>query len=528
MQSPESKLVTVSEEISDTLPVIGSGHAEVQLSRGSLWVQALILVLLYSAPGIWCFRIAGFADPDVWWHLRTGEWILQHHALPHTDPFSSFGAGKPWSAYSWLFDLLILQLFQRLGLTGLVTYSIGMVVAVAIALHRLIRRLQSDFSLTLLLTFAASYCLVDLGTPRSWWFSILFFVLELDILMQARKTGKPRELLWLPVIFALWANLHIQFIDGLIVLAFALAEAALAHWWSGIETRIRPVWLWGVSVACLLATLLNPYGWNVYRVAFDLATMPGVLNKLNELSGIPFRSFSDFVVLFFVLAATWVLARARRIAPFEIVLLAFAVIVSFRSQRDVWVVITVACAILAARLKVKHENRFQLTAFAAPFVAIGTGLLIFLVFHAFHVGNAQMEKVLAKNLPVHAVEVVKERGYSGPLFNGYDWGGYLIWALRLPVSIDGRAGLYGDQWIGRSLATWNAQPDWASDPDLAKAALVVGPVKAPLTQVLRMNPHYELVFEDKLAAVFVARRALPGRGEPLAVGVSESPHATRK
>ena len=84
--------------------------------------------------------------------------------------------------------------------------------------------------------------------------------------------------------------------------------------------------------------------------------------------------------------------------------------------------------------------------------------------------------------------------------------GYLIWALRMPVSIDGRAAFYGDQAIDRSVATWAGAPDWNSDPELKSAGLVIGPVKAPLTQLLRMDPHFQLIFEDKLAAVFVARR----------------------
>jgi hypothetical protein len=76
----------------------------------------------------------------------------------------------------------------------------------------------------------------------------------------------------------------------------------------------------------------------------------------------------------------------------------------------------------------------------------------------------------------------------------------------MPVSIDGRAAFYGDQRIDRSIATWNAQPDWASDEQLRSARLVIGPVTAPLTQVLRLDPRFQLVYEDKVAAVFIARR----------------------
>jgi hypothetical protein len=76
----------------------------------------------------------------------------------------------------------------------------------------------------------------------------------------------------------------------------------------------------------------------------------------------------------------------------------------------------------------------------------------------------------------------------------------------MPVSIDGRAAFYGDQRIDRSVATWSAQPDWASDAQLMKAGVVIGPVKAPLTQVLRMDPRFQLAYEDKVAAVFVRRK----------------------
>jgi len=108
------------------------------------------------------------------------------------------------------------------------------------------------------------------------------------------------------------------------------------------------------------------------------------------------------------------------------------------------------------------------------------------------------------------VEAVRAKGYAdtlhGPVFNDFNWGGYMIWALRMPVSIDGRAAFYGDQRLDRSTATWNAEPDWASDTQLTSAGLVIGPVKAALMQVLRMDPRYQLVYEDKVAAVFVQRK----------------------
>lgn len=521
MKSPQSTPV-VPEKSSASSPIAVSGPPELPLSRSYLWAQALILVWLYSFSAILSLRIAYVADPDIWWHLRTAEWILQNRALPPTgrDPFSSLGVGNIWASYSWLFELLVLQFFRRLGLVGIVAYTTGMVVAITVALHRLIQRLQANFPLAVVLTVIASYSVSRLYTPRPWLFTILFFVLEIDILMQARRSGKIRELLWLPIIFGLWANLHIQFIDGLLVLAIALAEAVLTQRWNAIRTRLRAGWMCGIFLACILATLVNPYGWNIYKIAYTLGTQAGVLSYVVESQALPFRSLSDWSVLLLALATAGVSARNRRFAFFECVTFAFAVFLSFRSQRDIWVLVIVACAVLASGIKRGEGDRCRVTLPAALVIAIATGLVVFLGFRLQHIDDAHLHVQLAEGLPVRAVEVVKERGWSGPLYNDFEWGGYLIWKLRIPVVIDGRAALYGDERINRSIATWGGQPDWASDPDLVKAGLVIGPVETPLIQLLRMDPRFELAYEDKLAAVFVARKAQsPGSARVTAAGV---------
>jgi hypothetical protein len=74
------------------------------------------------------------------------------------------------------------------------------------------------------------------------------------------------------------------------------------------------------------------------------------------------------------------------------------------------------------------------------------------------------------------------------------------------------------------MATWDGAPDWAADPDLRKAGLVIGPVTAPLTQLLRLDPRFELAYEDKLAAVFVARRVSPSTAATPAAAGREAAH----
>lgn len=470
------------------------------------WAQAIVLSVLYATPVLFCLRIDGVTDTDIWWHLSTGRWIAQHGAVPRTELFSTSAAGKPWTAYSWLFDLIVFWLFQKLGLIGIVAYSSTMTVAITAAVHHLVRRLNSDFTFGVGITLLAMFTMGRLYTPRPWLLTILFFALELHILMTARTTGKTRGLLWLPLIFAVWANFHIQFVDGLVVLGIGLTEAVFAHRWPAIETSLLPRRMVCIFLACLAATLVNPYGWTIYKVAYDLVTQGASLPMISELSAISFRSLDDWCVLFFALAATVVLARALRPAFFETMLLAFSILISFRSQRDIWVLAIAGSAILASGLTGYPVNKFMLRDSAIPLVASTTALFVSLAFLAMHVDNARLRVKLENSLPVRAVETIKQQGWSGPIYNDYNWGGFLIWWLDRPISLYGRNTDFGVERVFRSFATWNGYPGWDSDPDLVKANLIIAPVGSPLAQLLRLQPCLRLAYDDQLAAVFVARK----------------------
>jgi hypothetical protein len=472
--------------------------------------NAVVLALLFGAPAIMCVHAASASDFDLGWHIRTGEWILQHHAVPQTDPFSGTLTGKPWQAYSWLFEVLLTKLVQHLGLVGIVAYTSAMVMAISMSLFHLVRRLQGDFSLSVLLAFSTGFSLSHLYTPRPWLFTILFFTLELNILMHARRTGRLRELLFLPLIFCLWANIHIEYIDGLLVLGLAFAESILARWWSAVETRIKPTWMGAALLVSILATLANPYGWRIYGVVFNygsrLAATGSALNRVSELQAIPFRDISDFLILALALTAAAALAWQRRFVVFETGLLIFAVLVSFRSQRDIWVTAVVSAVILASRIVVASRIQIRVPKFAVALSVVAAGLAIFAGFRVMKVNNALLQTQIEKSLPANAVKAIKAGHYTGLVYDDYNWGGYLIWALQQPVVIDGRASFYGDERIDRSINTWEGHKDWASDPDLKAASIVIGPANEALTQLLRTDSHYQLVYEDKMAAVFAARK----------------------
>ena len=497
----------------------GSGLVELY---GKVSLRRLLLFALYAYLAIVVMRTT--FDPDIWWHLRTGQWIVEHAAVPRTDPFSSFGQDKPWIAYSWLFEVLVYGLYRGLGLAGIVLYRLAMVFLVAVAVHGFVAKRESRFLPAAGLIGLAFLALSELMNERPWLFTILFSALTLDLVLDLRAGRGRRDLWLLPVLYVLWANLHIQFVYGLFLLALACAAPWVDRlpWftepcgpaaWAG-----SPAWrrLVAVTVACMLATLMTPYHIRLYRVVIEYATQTGINNFIWEFLSLPFRNPADWGVLALVLLATFALGRRRTFSSFELMLLIASAYLSFHSRRDSWFVVLAALTILTRvedGMRCRLPVRFTMRPLDVLTVGVGVPALLVVLGWACHVSKLGLKQSEGFDYPARAASFVESKGYGGPLYNDFNWGGYLIWRLPgLPVSLDGRTNLHGEQRLLRSFSSWAGRPGWASDPELKAARLVIGPTDAPLMSLLRADQRFELVYVDPHAMVFIAHDA-PARAE---------------
>jgi hypothetical protein len=477
--------------------------------------DCLFLFILYSIPVMIMLRSTGVSDADVWWHLRTGEWIVQHHWVLHNDWFSNSGMGKSWAAYSWLFEVLIYGLVSRLGLAGLLVYVGTLTLAITAALHSLVRKFQLRLAYSVALTILTLLALASLFTPRPWLFTILFFIIELNVLVSVRRSRNYRALLVLLPLFALWANLHIQFIYGLFVLGVAALEEPINRLLrrepapeDDLDRPLRFRTMILVIVACLAATLVNPYHFRIYAIVLDTLRMAELYGLIGELQAMQFRSIPDWIVLLLTLAAAFAVGRRRTINPFWGLLLLAGAFLSFRSGRDLWFVCIIAAAIVSSSFSAgAAEIPTRISKGQVLVVILMVGAVIALTVRAKNLTNPELQKVIARDYPVDAAHFVEEYAFPGPLYNHFDWGGYLIWRLPgLPVSIDGRGNVHDPTHIRHSAEVWSGKQNWASDAELAAARLVIAKKDFPLTQLLRLDSRFEIVYEDGVAVVFVARR----------------------
>jgi hypothetical protein len=469
----------------------------------------LVLIALYTIVPVLVLR--PIIDVDIWWHLRQGQWIVEQATVPTTDPFSWFGVGRRWIAYHWLFEVVVYALYAIAGLAGVVGYTLGMGFAITFALHRLVRRLEPDLFVSSLLTALALTAMVPvLAHPRPWLVNILFIVLQLTILHDAQRSGDFRPLVTLPLLFVVWANVNIQFVYGLFVLGAAALEPAV-EWLRGREQadaglRLRSLLLtFGV---CALATMVGPYHVTVYLPVLDAIRLTAPFEYLQELQAPRFREPFNWVALGLLLSAVFLAGRQRPLSIFHAVLLGTGAFLFFRAARDVWVCVVASVVVIAMYAPWSlPPQRVRLGPIRVGVVATVV-LAVTVGFSMARLGGGRLDSAVATRFPEDAAAFVEQAGYRGQLYNDYDWGGYLIWRLpQIPVGLDGRNPLHGDDRILRSVATWGGRPGWDTDPELAASQVVIGNVTRPLVALLRLDTRFRQVYEDKIAAVFVKRDA---------------------
>jgi hypothetical protein len=131
-------------------------------------------------------------------------------------------------------------------------------------------------------------------------------------------------------------------------------------------------------------------------------------------------------------------------------------------------------------------------------LAVGIIAKLSLVFPA-----SANEKVFRETLPVDAVQYLREERPAGRLFNSYNWGGYLLWALpEYPVFVDGRTDLYNDEIIGEWLHVVRADPGWEKILERYGVNVVLIEKGSALERVLELTPGWNLAYQDEKAVIY--------------------------
>lgn len=467
------------------------------------------LTVVLTAVPLFFIKHALLSDPDIWWHMRTGEWILQHSAVPHTDPFSASTLGRSWVDYSWIFDVGSYWVISHFDLTSILWFQAIIRVLLAVVLFSLLRGLTASFWKAVALTGLAMLAMLWVLQPRPGAISVLFFVIELHILVSARKDTR---LLWiLPALFVLWANVHIEFVTGLFVLGVLCLEPAL-DWLLGTTPErktsldlFQPK-LWTVFAASSIGVLVNPYGYKLIGNVLQYARDSKIYDIISEFHAMYFRTANDWAVLVLVMMGCFAFGRVRPFRPVWALLLAWSAWMGFRSVREVWLVAILSVlviAVLGQEQSAEPAKKLGLALRVGVPVSVVLTLLVGASLWPFSSGL--LFRQVAKKFPVGATAYIRENHLHGPLLNELSWGGFLIYAVpEVPVAIDGRTNVHSQDEIIDSLRLWSGAAGWQDNPELESANLVLSDRSWSLALLLRSDPRFRVAYQDETAVLFEA------------------------
>jgi len=458
-------------------------------------------------------------DGDTGWHIRTGEWILDHHSVPVTDLFSFSKAGEPWFAWEWLADVIYGALFRSMGLKGVVLLSGLMIsmIATIILRHMLWRKANLFLSLAITLFCAAAASIHYHARPHL--FTLLLLVVTLWMLDRDRQKQSWHVWLLIPLT-AVWTNLHGGFllmiaITGLLAVG-TLAEALLferREWSSALR---YPALLAG----CSLATVLNPYGIGLHKHVIEYLRSNWIKDMVEEFHSPNFHSESMlyFEILLFLGLATAVcfVRRWRLVEPLWLVYFAHT---ALASARHVTIFVFLAGPIVAVEatkwwldwskdrsakslpgiLNQLAEEMGAGFRWASIWPAVLAIILVFMGRPIIWPTDFSDERFPAKIVSANRDQIASAR-----VLTSDQWGDYLIFHLypAVKVFMDGRSDFYGEELGKEYLAVLQGQYNWNAILAKHKFSIVLAPVSWPLCSLLKQAKDWKVVADDGKAILF--------------------------
>ena len=393
---------------------------------------------------LFLFHIYPIGLGDVYWHLNTGRWIWEHGALPGSDPFT-YTIGDTLDARQrlilqgyWLAQLLFFAAHAAFGPWGLVVLKAALFVTLYGLVWRTMLKARVEPLLGLLAILTLPWLLYRYDELRPQIFSFIGVVLVYMNISSAlaRLRGgvaHPGALIALPFIMLLWANLHPGFILGWVIIIVMLAGAAFDRW-RGTNALERPalrrLFIWcGMA---LLASLANPLAdafiSNMGALQSPFTREIDEFLPLADYARMYQQPFLFYGVLAIALVTLGVLIwRRQHTDPAHAFLFIGFTAAGFYSFRYMIFFVLIALIIVmphVSALAERHFARARSLLFALLLAALsGVGYL------TFQHGAWKLGAVETTYVPEHAAEWILTRHPPAPLFNAYEYGGYLGWRL---------------------------------------------------------------------------------------------------
>lgn len=486
-----------------------------------LGLGAVVLAIAFMAKVL----VPHFEDPDFYWHVKTGEYLLASWPWPRGDVFTYTHAGNPWVLSEWLAQIVLYLVFSAVGYFG-TALLVAALCACCGWLTYLSCRQHMDNPVHAISVALVSSLFFVTAAPRPHLFSFVFFAATLFILLEFKYFRQDSRLVLLPLILFLWANAHGGFFVGLILIFLFAGSEWLRNVFKSADaldpTRVRKLGAW--SVAALAITLVNPHHVHLWWYPVEAILLSGDTQTINEWQSPSFhvpitQGFLALVLVFFSVQA-W---SRRRPDLTEVVVPLVFIAGAFVSVRNMPLAAMALAPFLARSLQAMPFPALAIRRGAAavpgrggalpPLAAVpkplaeGQAQLINWVLLAvaglalalgYPAQSKRQAAAVVTYMPVGAADFLVANRIHGRMFNAYQHGGYLIFRLypAQQVFIYGRTDIYQDGFVQIHDAILGGRPDWKTLFDRYDIDYVVCESGAALRQMLLLQGGFTRVFDD--------------------------------
>jgi hypothetical protein len=475
------------------------------------------------------------ADGDACLHWRIGNWMIQHRAVIHADPFSFTRANAPLISKEWLGEVLFAAAGDALGWNGIALLAAVLIATCLYLLHRQLLVEGDDILPATALTLVAAMAGTVHWLARPHLFTLLFAVIftgQLRLFDRGRLGTHP--LLWrLVPLMVLWVNLHGAFFTGLVIIATFFAGNAIGLATSPLTAkraaRNKLVGLGWLLILCTLVTLLNPNGWQLPAHVVEFLHNPVLARYANEFRSPNFHSGGahGLLVELLVIAGTLMFLRPA-LGATDIVVMGTWGLLALMATRNIPIFALLVTPIVAEQWQAGFANArpgrlldfyrrlsenvttLNRTADGRATVAVAFLALVAVLAKPTLVGGEPVlaTDVLSNRFPVAAVQFVTAhpQAVHGEMFNDYGWGGYLV--LTMPahrVFVDGRNDFYGPDLVREFSSVNTVETNWEMVLQKYGVGWTILPRAHPLNVLFSLRKDWNLAYADDVTAVYARK-----------------------
>ena len=463
---------------------------------GVFFCLVVILFVIFSVSSSFFFR-----DGDSSWLIKTGLYIIDHGQLPRQDVIFENEISQDWVLYQWGFEVLLGVAYQWAGLNGVVFFSAILIAATVLLICYWLFEKGFHGPSVAFVGLVSFKALLLYASARPFLITNLFTILLL-YLLEKPSLRHSQRLVLIPLLFLVWANLHIGFMGGLLILTLFIGFDL-----PKVPKQERHLHLMTLGLS-LLATGVNPYGFGLHAYLLQLAQSPEMMNRISELKSINFHN-NPFVLfhILFTIAALAYAGSDRRLTETHVVFLLMSLGFALYSIRHYYLFIFASAPVAAAffervtsQLPILGENsKNHLRRWKGDnaLVVVITLLAAALVTQT----GIQSFRFSENEFPIQAVQFLKARPSIGPIFTGGQWGSYLAWDSGHRALMDSRFDMYGDAYVKDYHEVYDLRKDWRPFFEKYNIRYALLPTDNPLSRALQTDraSRWEVLYQDPQA-----------------------------